>query len=240
MLTFFRRIRKGLLGTGATSKYLLYAVGEIALVVIGILIALQINNWNEWRKDRDTEEQVLENLAKNLELNIDHIYNRLGAISRRNRSGDIIFSVVMDKLNNSDTLWNHWHGALLNHANLTLSEAGYESLKNVGFDIVSNASLKEEIINLYEDTYLNLGRRQTWGNRIRPDWDSFIMEHFINVGAGKGGLIPRDFDFIVNDNYFYGLIDVARGQRSYYGRHFDECLEETQRVLQLIKDELEN
>jgi len=50
MLTFFRRIRKGLLGSGATSKYLVYAVGEIALVVIGILIALQINNWNEGRK----------------------------------------------------------------------------------------------------------------------------------------------------------------------------------------------
>ena len=47
MLTFFRKIRKGLLGSGATRKYLVYAVGEIALVVIGILIALQINNWNQ-------------------------------------------------------------------------------------------------------------------------------------------------------------------------------------------------
>ena len=47
MLTIFRRIRKRLLDGGATSKYLLYAVGEITLVVIGILIALQINNWNE-------------------------------------------------------------------------------------------------------------------------------------------------------------------------------------------------
>ncbi len=47
MLTFFRRIRKELLDGGATRKYLLYAIGEIALVVIGILIALQINNWNE-------------------------------------------------------------------------------------------------------------------------------------------------------------------------------------------------
>ena len=46
MLTFYRRIRQGLLGTGATRKYLLYAIGEILLVVIGILIALQINNWN--------------------------------------------------------------------------------------------------------------------------------------------------------------------------------------------------
>ena len=57
MLTFFRRIRKGLLGSGQARKYLLYAIGEIALVVIGILIALQINNWNEWRKDRIIEKE---------------------------------------------------------------------------------------------------------------------------------------------------------------------------------------
>lgn len=52
MLTFFRRIRKGLLDGGRTSKYMLYAFGEIALVVIGLLIALQISNWNEVRKLR--------------------------------------------------------------------------------------------------------------------------------------------------------------------------------------------
>tara|TARA_B100000497_G_C7567437_1_gene342059 strand:- start:463 stop:630 length:168 start_codon:yes stop_codon:yes gene_type:complete len=45
MLTFLRRIRKGLVQSDNAKKYFLYAVGEIALVVIGILIALQINNW---------------------------------------------------------------------------------------------------------------------------------------------------------------------------------------------------
>ena len=59
MLTFFRRIRKGLLGSGATSKYLLYAIGEVALVVVGILIALQINNWNEGKKESLLEQQYL-------------------------------------------------------------------------------------------------------------------------------------------------------------------------------------
>jgi hypothetical protein len=57
MLTFLRRIRKGLLAEGAAPKYLLYAIGEITLVVIGILIALQINNWNQAQinKSRETE-----------------------------------------------------------------------------------------------------------------------------------------------------------------------------------------
>lgn len=54
MLRFFRQIRQGLLTHNKFSKYLLYAIGEIVLVVLGILIALQINTWNEDRKDRLT------------------------------------------------------------------------------------------------------------------------------------------------------------------------------------------
>ncbi|MBT8272644.1 MAG: hypothetical protein KJO77_02485, partial [Bacteroidia bacterium] len=51
MITFFRRIRQNLLAESKFSKYLIYAIGEIFLVVIGILIALQINNWNQAGKD---------------------------------------------------------------------------------------------------------------------------------------------------------------------------------------------
>lgn len=82
MLTFFRRIRKSLLRSGQVTKpaggagraasssgrYLLYAIGEIALVVIGILIALQINNWNE---DKNTEREVRSHL-ESLADAIDH------------------------------------------------------------------------------------------------------------------------------------------------------------------------
>ena len=66
MIKFFRKTRQNLLSEGKTKTYLKYAIGEIALVVIGILIALQINNWNTENKQSDTEFEILKALKENL------------------------------------------------------------------------------------------------------------------------------------------------------------------------------
>ena len=62
MIKFFRRIRQRLLADGKVKNYALYAIGEIALIVIGILLAFQINNWNETQKTRRTEAKIIVNL----------------------------------------------------------------------------------------------------------------------------------------------------------------------------------
>ena len=59
MIKFFRKIRQNLLSEGKTGKYFKYAIGEILLVMIGILLALQVNNWNEERKLKRTEILII-------------------------------------------------------------------------------------------------------------------------------------------------------------------------------------
>ena len=66
MIKFFRNIRQNLLNEGKTTKYLKYAIGEIVLVVIGILIALQINNWNINRLNIEKENRYLNEIKNNL------------------------------------------------------------------------------------------------------------------------------------------------------------------------------
>lgn len=78
MIKFFRNIRKSLLAEGKTSKYLKYALGEIVLVVIGILIALQINNWNGNRKQKQAEIEFLKGIKNDLsqdKLFIEQVLN---------------------------------------------------------------------------------------------------------------------------------------------------------------------
>jgi len=70
MIKFFRKIRFNLMEKNKIGKYLKYAIGEIVLVVIGILIALQINNWNELNKERASEKIILNEIRDNLKFDL--------------------------------------------------------------------------------------------------------------------------------------------------------------------------
>lgn len=73
MIKFFRKIRQNMIQENRVSKYVLYAIGEIILVVIGILIALQINNWNKKQKDIEKEQQILLSLREEFKQNIKEL-----------------------------------------------------------------------------------------------------------------------------------------------------------------------
>ena len=72
MIKLFRHIRRSLINQNQMGKYFKYAIGEIVLVVLGILIALQINNWNEDRKKTKKEIFHLENILSNLEDDLEN------------------------------------------------------------------------------------------------------------------------------------------------------------------------
>jgi len=73
MIPFFRKVRKKMADNNKPMKYMRYAIGEIVLVVIGILIALQINNWNEDRKEKFQENKILYNLKDEFQENLQNL-----------------------------------------------------------------------------------------------------------------------------------------------------------------------
>ena len=83
MIRFFRKIRHQLLSESKFRRYLLYAIGEIILVVIGILIALQVNNWNEERKTKERERQVLQSLFTEIGANREKLKDCSEAITEQ-------------------------------------------------------------------------------------------------------------------------------------------------------------
>ena len=152
MIKFFRKIRKKLVTENRFSKYLVYAIGEIFLVVIGILIALQINTWNQNNQIKQKEFKSLSELQTNLLTNIAEIesfeedqkdiINRISKILEYT-SGDIKYH---------DSLETYFVGiSWLEQINLVSST--YETLKSNGLDIISSDSIRLNIINLHEVIY---------------------------------------------------------------------------------------
>ena len=105
MIKLYRNIRKRLLADQRLSKYFLYAFGEIILVVIGILIALQINTWNENRKSQEELQTILENLSREFQTNQQELDRTLKAIEHTRSGGlEILELTGKERLLTEDSL----------------------------------------------------------------------------------------------------------------------------------------
>jgi len=106
MIKFFRKIRQKLLTENNFSKYLIYAFGEIVLVVIGILIALSINNWNEGRKNDLKESLLIKNIIEDLSLDSVHMSQSLNELADQMHVIDDLIAKALDieKILNYDSI----------------------------------------------------------------------------------------------------------------------------------------
>ena len=98
MIKFFRKIRYNLMETGKTSRYFKYAIGEIILVVIGILIALQINNWNENRKQQQVQNVLLKKYLQDLEVDFSNFQSYLFEIKQIDSLHQDLFNMVLNNI----------------------------------------------------------------------------------------------------------------------------------------------
>jgi hypothetical protein len=94
MIKFFRHIRKDLIEKNKTSRYFKYAIGEIALVMIGILLALSINNWNENRKNTTIEQDTLISLKSDLESALAQLDEKIVQNINYRTSDSILLDVI--------------------------------------------------------------------------------------------------------------------------------------------------
>jgi len=152
MIKFFRKIRQRLLTENKIAKYLLYAIGEIVLVVIGIIIALQLNNWNEVRKQEVLEIQFLKSIKKDLISDALYLNRRIKdsekLISNHYQYIHNVYEVQKDSKEFKELanlLWfNSEHFAPQN-------STFFEILNSGQLNIFKNGQLKDNFISLYND-----------------------------------------------------------------------------------------
>jgi hypothetical protein len=192
MIKFFRKIRQKMLTENKFSKYLLYAVGEIVLVVIGILIALSINNWNEGRKESNLELETLSGLYNDIannKIKIDTMISRDSIIITGNQH---ILSLLQDDNSSFNDSLQFSFGSINRYDIFFPQQMAYETLKSKGLLTIKNDSLRKQVIELYDETYLI-------NSHIR-DLKSEVYSNTYNM-LNKRLFTTKDVDYKIPDNF---------------------------------------
>ncbi|MAX71029.1 MAG: hypothetical protein CMC76_08000 [Flavobacteriaceae bacterium] len=182
MTKFFKNIRKSLLNEGKTSKYLKYAIGEIILVVIGILIALQINNWKDYKKNRVEEQQVLKNFKEDLETDKKLLDEFKGKALSYSKSADTILLSINEAVPFDPNKFIGHASAIISNIYFESSSSTFDQSLSTGkIDLVENAELRKGLLEYYKLTKLNFDDK-----RISETNQNFVFpEVFSQIVATK-------------------------------------------------------
>mgnify|MGYP001024462221 CR=1 FL=1 len=239
MLKFFRKIRQRLLTENKFRKYLIYAIGEILLVMIGILLAFQVNSWNDQRKINLLEIAILKELKQNLMVDIVDIDENIIMHEQSLKSSQIISSVIENDLPNNDSLNNHFSNIILVPMFLPTKTA-YENLKLTGTTILDNDSLRLAIIELYERKYPFL-KDVIDRERIKMynDLDGFYRNEFSSIDF-FGKSYPVNFEELIKNQVYSNYVNYQKTISEFILAQYEKTKEETNNLIIRINEELDN
>ena len=253
MIPFFRRIRKKMADDNKPMKYARYAIGEILLVVIGILIALQINNWNEDLKTRNKELTYLENIKTDLLLNVDELNNFLklrdSCVVSCNRvldyyEGKIELDLVDFNFHSVNLMiWfpfnqhDNTYNELLNSGNLAIISD--KKIKNdlqdmqVGFKNI--AFIEGEMQQDYESYLYDVYFAMADVNRNLKQFEAYID---LNSTADATKLSkPEILDLLKNIKFKNG-VRLSKYNSNLLIVEYNDMIKTTQNIIKRIDDEL--
>ena len=237
MLTFFRRIRKGLLGEGAIPKYLLYAIGEILLVMIGILLALQVNNWNEERKLKALEKQLLIGIKENIQSNLSLIVEVIENNEFGSQSVGIVLNHLDKRLPYQDSL-DAGFASIAEIQQFFFSKPAFETLQSQGLTIIKSKYLRNLIIDLFEVEYSIL---QDFMNDFVNDYyaTSVVPIMTDNLRLGFGFARPDNYEALLENSSFKNMVFYTQGCRFFTIEKAGNLIRESNYVIEQIDNELE-
>ena len=194
MLKFFSRVRQNLLKENRFSKYLLYAIGEIILVVIGILIALQINNWNSLKKDKLLEKQYLENFLRDFESDSMSLVYFSEAYPMKIEALLLARKYNLHRFEIKDSIGfidKMGYGGVGSRATMVDSKSTYEDIISTGnLRLITSKTLKQSILYYYqhvENTRLYLGN-------LKTEYATYINSFSPYDSRGSFNLEPKDLE----------------------------------------------
>ncbi|WP_163706905.1 DUF6090 family protein [Mangrovibacterium lignilyticum] len=231
-MKFFRKIRQSLLSDGKTVRYLKYAIGEITLVVIGILIALSINNWNQNRLVQKEEMGYYKNIKRQLIEDSDIITNNINFNRFYYKQYQYAIELIEnDDRSNLDSLAVITIN-LLEYSDFHQETNAYQALVNSGeIKIINNQAIIDGLQKL-EEIYIYINKLETGHfdiiKLIYPELNKIIRLNAVRI-ENEDLLFSYEFQ-----NYFVITSEIMREKDDIYNRALDEI----KAILELIDKEL--
>lgn len=242
MIKFFRKIRQKLLTENKFSKYLLYAFGEILLVVIGILIALQINNWNELQKLNEKELNVAKELYIELNENLISVKNQFRLWENRDKKIlEVISLIDSDNVKLTNQEFDSTLIYVLAFSNFKLKQSKFQriiSLEN--FEFKKSPSLINSMLSL-NDMYVTLmdyyrQNDENYHQLLQPYLiDNYSTENFNNIIIGKKTESKVDYHELLSDLKFANIIHSVRGSNAPFVQRIKIAIKQ----MESLKNQLE-
>lgn len=237
MLKLFRRIRRKLLAEKKLGKYLLYAIGEIFLVMVGILMALQVNNWNNEKSDRNKEISILKELQRNLQANVGQFSLAMTQQDTIVRNIDLIMEQIKNKVPYHDSLGVKYASIAWTEEFIYVNSA-FETLKTSGFDLIISDSLRENIIQLFNVEYPRIS--DVTQKISQMDYSSLMTFYLRHIEYDKeGNCIVIDDDKLANDKEFTNMLSGRRVWKIDVIKTYKDLIEQSLNLSEMIDRELE-
>ena len=257
MIKFFRRIRKRLLRDGKFTKYVIYALGEIFLVVIGILIAVGIG---EWRLDIKKEKELI-SYYKGLKDDLNKDKVRLDTLISVIEKASLGITNELDEIQlstyNEDSLYSNVPAWLVYVTEFAPHNSNFTEILSSGkLQLFNNKDLKLKILNIYSNLYPELQFRQNASNEfIRDNRTDKLMDTFRwmklldNDGSAETNVILKNPKYHIRHDWVYDKQSVkylefenylALTKAAYMGyiKRYKKIREEVKSLIILIEDEL--
>lgn len=241
MIKFFRKIRMRLLSENKLGRYLIYAIGEIVLVVIGILIALQINNWNENQKIKAEEAKLLQTFKSTLHEDLSSIAWFVEEYITIDNSINILLETFEKDLTYHDSLNFHFLNSTASWIP-KLEQEVFATMTASDLSIISNDSLRGEIVKYYSfakrkfdptiSRYIDVishASKDVYNTRFDGIWNT-----------RDRAMIPHDFEALKTDDEYQYFLKSQSTQLWYLVRSpLKEAKSLSEALLAHIEQELE-
>jgi len=244
MIKFFRHIRQTLIMENKNSKYLKYAIGEIVLVMIGILLALQINNWNEQKKSDRFELKMLKEIKNAIEEDNEYLQYLLDSRIKRLDSFCSILMTMLEQDHINRVEFENYALKIGFGYVFQYSNGAYEALKASGIDKVTNDSLRNALIYFYDfvgpRTTKLINYTSNDNSNVMVDELQWQIFDFSITNDNEGRYIrPVRYKLVdYNDERFLRYLELRSGY-AYNGKtRIGSYIRNSKTVLDLLEKEL--